>query len=225
MESTMIKVYGKVVTALFLTMLIAACNPVDWIKNGVKKLKGVGKVEDQNKESGKNAEKNRSEITEKSKKIINEIVDDNSRRNNRYREHESAAQKNISESRNEEIQQKDDDIEYSLLKRGEGSDSPKDGDTAIVHYTGWLSEKGKKKRKFDSSLDRGVPFGFKVGTGSVIKGFEKAVKRMRVGDKASVVIPAKLAYGSRGVPRVIPPDSELTFELELVKVVTDKKSA
>ena len=98
------------------------------------------------------------------------------------------------------------------------------GDTAAagqkvsVHYTGWLFEDGQKGAKFDSSKDRGQPFIFPLGQGHVIKGWDEGVAGMQVGGKRKLTIPAQLAYGSRGAGGVIPPNAELVFEVELLKI-------
>lgn len=93
------------------------------------------------------------------------------------------------------------------------------GDQVEVHYTGWLWQNGKKGNKFDSSLDRGTPFAFKLGIGKVIKGWDEGVAGMKVGGKRELVIPPALAYGQKAVGGVIPSNSTLMFEVELVKVI------
>src|SRR5262249_51654520 len=80
------------------------------------------------------------------------------------------------------------------VKVGDGA-SPKKGQTAVVHYTGWLWENGAKGKKFDSSVDRGKPFSFPVGQGAVIKGWDEGVATMKVGGKRILLIPADLGYG------------------------------
>ena len=92
------------------------------------------------------------------------------------------------------------------------------GQKVKVHYTGWLTDGVIKGRKFDSSKDRGDPFVFPLGQGHVIKGWEEGVKGMKVGGTRLLTIPASLAYGARGAGGVIPPDAELIFEVELLKI-------
>ena len=96
--------------------------------------------------------------------------------------------------------------------------SPKTGDTCVMHYTGWLYENGVKGAKFDSSVDRGQPFKFRIGVGQVIKGWDEGVATMKVGGKRTLIIPAQLGYGARGAGRVIPPNATLMFDVELLGI-------
>ncbi len=102
-------------------------------------------------------------------------------------------------------------------KEGTGP-SPKPNQTAVVHYTGWLSESGSKGKKFDSSVDRSEPFEFPVGAGRVIKGWDEGVATMKVGGKRTLIVPPELGYGARGAGGVIPPNATLIFDVELLGV-------
>lgn len=103
-------------------------------------------------------------------------------------------------------------IAITTLKEGAGA-NPKGSDTVKVHYRGVLSN-GKE---FDSSYGRGQPATFPLNR--VIPCWTEGVQTMKIGGKAKLVCPPNLAYGSRGVPGTIPPDSTLTFEVELLEVV------
>ena len=94
----------------------------------------------------------------------------------------------------------------------------KAGDQVSVHYTGWLLYGGEHGKKFDSSKDRGDAFGFPLGAGQVIKGWDEGVQGMRVGGTRVLTIPPGLGYGARGAGGVIPPNATLIFEVELLSI-------
>ena len=99
------------------------------------------------------------------------------------------------------------------IKIGEGPEA-KAGDFIRVHYAGTLTN----GTKFDSSRDRGEPFEFELGAGEVIQGWDQGVAGMRVGGQRKLTIPPELGYGSRDMG-VIPPNSTLVFDVELVEIV------
>jgi FKBP-type peptidyl-prolyl cis-trans isomerase len=95
------------------------------------------------------------------------------------------------------------------------------GKQVSVHYTGWLfdaSAPENKGKKFDSSRDRGDPFGFRLGAGQVIAGWDRGVAGMKVGGNRRLTIPPEFGYGARGAGGVIPPNATLVFDVELLGV-------
>lgn len=90
------------------------------------------------------------------------------------------------------------------------------GALVIVNYEGFLDDGSK----FDSSIDKGKPFQFVIGSGRVIKGWDQGVMGMKVGGKRTLYVPAHLAYGERQIGEIIPPHSNLTFNIELFEVLT-----
>ncbi|NKB71399.1 MAG: FKBP-type peptidyl-prolyl cis-trans isomerase [Candidatus Latescibacteria bacterium] len=99
-----------------------------------------------------------------------------------------------------------------LLKAGGGC-APRQGDLVEVHYTGTLLN----GEKFDSSRDRNEPFSFALGTGRVIAGWDEGIALLQVGDQARLIVPPQLGYGSRDLG-VIPPNSTLIFDVELLRI-------
>jgi FKBP-type peptidyl-prolyl cis-trans isomerase FkpA len=99
------------------------------------------------------------------------------------------------------------------LKVGTGAEA-KSGKHVTVHYVGTLTD-GKK---FDSSRDRGEGFDFTLGAGQVIQGWDQGVAGMKVGGLRKLTVPPEMGYGARGYPPVIPPNSTLIFEVELLEV-------
>ena len=108
-------------------------------------------------------------------------------------------------------------LKYEDMKAGTGAEATT-GKNVYVHYTGWLDNNGQHGTKFDSSLDRGQPFAFRLGTGQVIAGWDEGVQGMKVGGKRTLMIPAKLGYGERGAGASIPPNANLIFDVELLEV-------
>ena len=104
-------------------------------------------------------------------------------------------------------------LQIEELQVGAGAEA-KSGQSVSVHYTGTLTN-GKK---FDSSRDRNEPFDFQLGAGMVIKGWDEGVAGMKVGGRRKLTIPPELGYGAGGYPPVIPPNSTLIFDIELIEV-------
>ena len=107
----------------------------------------------------------------------------------------------------------DSGLQYWDIKVGTGNEA-KSGDKVKVHYTGWFTS-GKK---FDSSVDAQQPYTFTLGQGNVIKGWDEGVAGMKVGGKRQLRIPPELAYGEQGYKNIIPPNSTLIFDVQLLAV-------
>ncbi|KAF5339353.1 hypothetical protein D9611_009859 [Ephemerocybe angulata] len=105
-------------------------------------------------------------------------------------------------------------VKVETVKQGDGNAFPKRGDTVVVHYVGTFSN-GKK---FDSSRDRGTPFETLIGVGQVIKGWDEGIPQMSLGETAILTVTPDYAYGARGQAPVIPGDSTLVFEVELLRI-------
>ena len=136
------------------------------------------------------------------------------KRANKADEKAAKAEEKVAKMEGEETQTTASGLQYIDEKAGTGA-TPRSGQRVKVHYTGWL----KSGKKFDSSVDRGEPFVFVIGAGQVIKGWDEGVATMKVGGKRKLIIPPQLAYGDRDVGGgLIPPNSELTFDVELLGV-------
>ena len=107
----------------------------------------------------------------------------------------------------------ENELKITVNKEGSG-DIAKNGMLVSVHYTGKLED----GTEFDSSIPRGQPFTFTLGTGQVIKGWDIGVEGMKVGEKRRLVIPPHLGYGARGAGGAIPPNATLIFDVELLEV-------
>ncbi len=102
------------------------------------------------------------------------------------------------------------------------------GQPVAVHYTGYLWDSAapnNKGNKFDSSADRKVPFGFIIGAGRVIKGWDEGVAGMKVGGQRTLIIPPDKGYGERGAGASIPPNATLVFDVELMSVIGKTQAA
>ncbi len=104
-------------------------------------------------------------------------------------------------------------LEATIVKQGSGAAIQK-GQMAKVHYTGWLTD----NTKFDSSKDRNEPFEFQIGGMQVIRGWDLGVEGMKVGEVRKLNIAPELGYGEQGAGTIIPPNSTLVFEVELIGI-------
>jgi len=106
-------------------------------------------------------------------------------------------------------------LRVESLSPGDGTTFPQTGDKCTMHYTGTLASTGAK---FDSSRDRGQPFEFTLGVGQVIQGWDSGVAKLSLGERAMLHIPSALGYGARGAGGAIPPNADLQFDVELLKI-------
>ena len=107
----------------------------------------------------------------------------------------------------------EDSLDIDVIQEGSGV-PVRSGQTVVMHYTGTFVD----GTKFDSSVDRGVPLSFSFGVGEVIKGWDKGIVGMKVGEKRKLRIPPELGYGTSGAGGIIPPNTTLLFEIELLEI-------
>jgi FK506-binding protein 1 len=105
-------------------------------------------------------------------------------------------------------------VKIETVIKGDGKTFPRVGDRITVHYEGTLQD----GTVFDSTRKRGEPFTTVIGVGKVIRGWDEAMPRLSLGEKAILTVSSDDAYGPRGVPPLIPPNSDLRFDLELISV-------
>mmetsp|Transcript_20896 Transcript_20896/g.41749 ORF Transcript_20896/g.41749 Transcript_20896/m.41749 type:complete len:110 (+) Transcript_20896:63-392(+) len=105
-----------------------------------------------------------------------------------------------------------DEVKVEIFAAGDGVNYPKKGSMVTIHYTAYLAD-GKQ---FDSSRDRGKPFKFRLCSEQVIEGLDEGVSSLSIGERAQITIPASKAYSSRGFPGLVPPNTDLFFDIELI---------
>ena len=112
-----------------------------------------------------------------------------------------------------DVIKKDSGLRIIIKSKGSGQ-KPKKGQTISAHYTGYLED----GTVFDSSHKRNKPFEFPVGQGRVIKGWDEGFMDMNVGSEGTLIIPSELGYGDRGAGAMIPPNSTLIFDVQLLEI-------
>ena len=108
-------------------------------------------------------------------------------------------------------------LEYKDLKVGKGMEA-RVGATAVIHFVGWLSEKGQRGKEIFNSRKERKPVSFQIGTDKVMKGWNEGVIGMQPGGKRMLRIPPELGYGAKAVDDVVPPNAHLIFIIELLEL-------
>jgi FKBP-type peptidyl-prolyl cis-trans isomerase len=108
-------------------------------------------------------------------------------------------------------------LTYSDLKVGTGAVA-ETGKTAVIHFTGWIDDNGNKGEQFFNSRDEGKPVAFKIGTDMVIKGWNLGVVGMQEGGRRRLMVPSELGYGAKGAADIVPPNTDLIYDIELIEI-------
>ena len=113
----------------------------------------------------------------------------------------------------------DSGLKCEILRQGPNDTKlPAQGQTLTVHYSCWYNDKNQPGKIISSSYDDGVPVELRVSFGNVIRAWDEALMDMRVGDKWRLYVPAELAFGSAGSDQLIPGDTDLIYDLELLEI-------
>ena len=108
-------------------------------------------------------------------------------------------------------------LTYKDLRVGTGAAADV-GRIAVIHFTGWIDNNGKRGDKFFNSRDEGKPVAFKTGTDMVIEGWNIGVVGMKIGGRRRLMVPSELGYGAAGVADIIPPNTDLIYDIELIEI-------
>ncbi|KPK23078.1 MAG: hypothetical protein AMJ61_16360 [Desulfobacterales bacterium SG8_35_2] len=108
-------------------------------------------------------------------------------------------------------------LKFKDLKVGSGSEAQL-GDIALIHFVGWLDEKGQRGKEIYNSKMQQEPMSFVIGTDKVMQGWNEGVIGMRVGGTRLLRIPPELGYGAKAIEDVVPANSYLQFTIELLKI-------
>jgi FK506-binding protein 1 len=107
-------------------------------------------------------------------------------------------------------------FKVEVLKEGDNATYAKSGNLITLHFTGTFVE---SKKKFDSSYDKNEPAKIVIGKGIMIECWERIIPKISLGEKVSFVCPYSLAYGTQGVPKKVPPKTNLAYEVEIINIV------
>ena len=113
----------------------------------------------------------------------------------------------------------DSGLKYQILSSApKDRPKPKKGQTVCTHYIGWQNDHGEPGELIDSTYERNLPFEFKIGENQVIRAWDEGLLDMRVGDKRRFFIPSELAWGKAGVTTLVPSNTDLIYEIEVLEI-------